>query len=361
MFLRLKYLRFLGLDQYTESNNNINFRCPICNDTSKSKTKKSAYILSIDSDSCRFYCFRASCAANYHFDYFLRLVNYPLYLDYMEERRKYDIKNFKLKKEPSTITISDVKEKQVYNNVFNKYLYTISECKEQNEVKQYLIKRKIPEKHFDKIYYFNGNIYDLFGKLFKSNKWKEKASKSYIQSKGVVVPFINQHNENIGLGFRMIDNKHMRFINLIKDNYKDQFFLGEEKCDFNKPIYVVEGMLDKLTFSDDSQVLCMISANSRLNYINQLTDNKVTYIFDYEYMNKGIYKRSEDVIKEGHNLFLWNSDMYEGKDINDLKRFHNKNDKQMLDYIDHNTYNSYEASMMLKKRYDELVETLSWR
>ena len=359
MFLRLKYLKFLGLEQYSESNNGINFRCPICGDSKTSKTKKSAYILGVESDSCRFYCFRASCGANYHFNYFLKLVNYSLYLNYLEERRKYDVNNFNRKQEPKSIEITSIKEKQSYNDVFSKYLYTIDECRKDNEVRQYLDKRKIPSKHFNKIYYFNGNIYDLFGKLFDSDKWEEKAKKSYIKAKGVVVPFINRYNENIGLGFRML-NHRSRFINLFND-YKDQFFFGENKCDFDRPIYVVEGMLDKLTFSDDSQILCMISANSRLNYLKKLTDKKATYIYDYEYMNKGILRRCQETINEGHNLFLWNSDIYKGKDINDLKMLYDKNDKEILDIIEKNTYNGLAASMMLTKRYNELTETLLWR
>ena len=352
----IHYIRQLCLEGYEERHDAITLRCPYCGDSQKNRRKKRGYILNISSNP---YFFCHNCDITKHIEQFIKDQDYSIYSDYMDEKRKYDVQNFKLKKEPQNIVITSIKEKQEYNNVFSKYLYTIEECKAENEVKQYLKKRRIPEKHFNKIYYFNGNIYKLFGKIFNSDKWKEKEDNKYIQSKGVVVPFINRFNENIGLGFRMINNKN-RFINLFND-YKDQFFLGEEKCDFNKPVYVVEGMLDKLTFRDDSQVLCMTSANSRLNYVKQLTDNKVTYIFDYEYMNKQIYKRSEDAIKEGHNLFLWNSNMYKGKDINDLKKDHDKTDQEILDIIQQNTYNGFTASMMLKKRYNELSESLSWR
>jgi len=359
MHLRLKYLRELNLDGYEELRDEIIFRCPVCGDSDKSKIKKRGYILSIDDERCRYYCH--NCGLNVHYIIFLKLVDYSVYTRYLEEKRRYSLENFsRYEEEPKTIEFT-IKEKKEYNNLFSKYLYSIDEVKDDNDVKRYLLdKRKIPNNHFSNLYYFNGDIFSLYKKIFNDDKWDHKINDKR-KNKGVVVPFVDKYNENVGFGFRMIDNKFMRFINLFKKDFNSQFFYGENKCDFQKDIYIVEGMIDKLSFRDDRQILCMISANSRLNYINELTDRKVTYIFDYEYMNNQILRRAEEIIDNNHNLFLWNSEIYKGKDINDLKTIYEKEDKDMLDFITKNSYNGYKAKIMLNKRYNELVESLLWR
>lgn len=359
MYLRLKYLKFLNLQNYEENNNVIIFRCPICGDSKKSKTKKRGYILSIESEKCRYYCH--DCGINIHFVTFLREVNYSIYLDYLEEKRKEDVENFtRFNDEISTVEIVSSKIKQPYNNIFSKYLYTIEETKDDNESKVYLRNRKIPEKHFRKIYYFNGNVYKLYKDMFNSDKWdhKIKINKNY---KGIIVPFINRFNENVGFGFRMINNPFMRFINLYREDHNSQFFFGENECNFDDHIFIVEGMFDKLSFTNDKQVLCMTSSNSRLKYINQITNNKVTYIFDFEYLNESINKKIEEVIKEGHNIFLWNSDIFKGKDINDLRNFYDKDDKKLFDFIKNNSYSYDIASLEFNRRRGEMTESLLWR
>jgi len=360
-FLVYKYLKMLNLERYEEGNNCVTFRCPICGDSQKSESKKRAGIFGIGTDDPYLNCFNCGVAAleTNRFKDFVKYIDYGLYLQYQKEVQMYDVttfERFEIKKE---VSFQTVKKADKTLDIFREHLKNFTQLPWENDVKMYIHDRKIPEKHWDKLFYFRGHPYQLFKDMFDDDRYDVKLSKNY-NNQGVLVPFMNCDDKVVGFGIRMYNNNILRFLNLFTiDNKK--FFLGENKVDWYRPIIVLEGMLDKLTFEKDDQVLGMLSANPKIDYIKEKAKSDVTYLMDYEFLNNDIYRRTERLIDEGFDVCLWDKEAHNAKDINDLKMKRGWNDKKIFDFIKKNTYNGLEASILLERTRQQLKEELMFR
>ena len=85
---------------------------------------------------------------------------------------------------------------------------------------------------------------------------------------------------------------------------------GLDKVDQTQIYYIVEGAIDSFFLSN------AISMNGAEGNSNSANDNAV-YVFDAEPRNKEICNRMEKVIKNGHKVCIWPSDI-DGKDINEM-------------------------------------------
>jgi len=351
----LYYIQQLNLEGFSIKGDKINFRCPVCGDSEKSSRKKRGWILGLNSDSPRFYCH--NCSVKMSLWQFLKEVDYSVWKDYVEELNKNKLHRI-YGESPKKEIVIDIKTKD--SSVFSKYLKTINELDTDHLARNYLKKRRISERHWNDIYYISGNPYKLYNYIFDDNKYEEKANKN-INHKGIVVPMINRDDKTIGFVVRFINpNNNFRFIILYANDNNSRFFFGENKCNINDKTYIVEGLVDKLSFERDEQVVSMISANPKLDYANELFGKDVTYIFDYEMANKEIMNRIKTVIKKGFKVFLWNSKIVGCKDINDLICKYKISDKQLFDFIDKNTYIGLEAELILNQRINELNERRMW-
>jgi hypothetical protein len=361
MYLKLKYLRMLGLKGYEEKPREVVFSCPLCGDGKKRMNSRRGYILGVQNEITTYYCHN-QCCHGISFYEFLKRVNYSYYLDYKRERFKQDFLNFGQKKEEITeIKIERITDRQKDTTLFDKYLKSLSELPEGNRGKIYLNSRNINSIHHNNVYYFNGNPYKLFQTIFKDERYKEKAIK-YLLHEGVIIPFIDKDQAVRGFGMRFINKKsNFRFLNLFSNGDNTTFLFGENKCNFNKPIIVLEGMIDKITFKQDKQVLSMISSNLKLDYVKSLAKNTVTYVFDYEFLNKHIYSKILQAIRAGFDVCLWNSKAVKCKDINDLKDRYKWDDKQLLKFVLGNSYNGLEAEIKLNQKYKEQCEALIYK
>src|SRR5210317_1165112 len=87
-FVEIQYAQQLAgrLDRYKITNRSpmkINFRCPICGDSKKSKSKARGWLLEKD-NSLFYYCH--NCGASHSFSNFLKVVDPLAYNDYVAEK-----------------------------------------------------------------------------------------------------------------------------------------------------------------------------------------------------------------------------------------------------------------------------------
>jgi hypothetical protein len=344
-YIVLKYLDRLNLKRFKKTRNHFYFKCPLvgCGDLQSHKSNGRAYILAVDSDYPKFYCHK--CGTKLSFPQFIKTLNESMYYELLKEIKDSNfnevIKGGNKRSKKITLPI----KKKIKIKKITDYLHPVSDYMENSIPALYLSKRQIPKRHWKKIYYFSGDPYAFFKKIFKSKKYIDKS----VNIEGLLYPFYNHENLLYGFAIRNLDStSYQRFFNLTVDDITIEF-LGINKVDFNKKVYILEGIYDKLSFSKDRQILAMLSLNLKFENIpKNINLRNIIYVFDNEYDNKNLYESALKVIDMGFGLMIWDVEMKE-KDINDLKQ-KGWNDDDFISYFERNTYYGFNAIFELNNR-----------
>jgi predicted RNA-binding Zn-ribbon protein involved in translation (DUF1610 family) len=323
VFIDRKYLLLISpkLKLFTERKTDLyNFRCPICGDSQKDKTKCRGYIFK-RKDNYFYRCH--NCGASHNFYNFLERVQPSLLKEYSVERFRNE------NPEPVETPIDFTDSKPVFKKHLK--LKTVAELSDTHLAKKYCLDRKIPEETFHNLYYAP----DF--KKFVDDLGIEK--KNLIENdKRLVIPFFDKDKNLIALQGRTLTNSSMRYITVKMSDENAKFF-GIDKIDENKKIYVVEGPIDSL-FLDNA----IATADSNLVRAGDILDKKnIVLVFDNEPRNKEIVKVLDKAIEDHYNVVIW-PEMIESKDINDmiLEGF---SVDEIKDIIEKNTFVNLRAKM----------------
>ena len=330
-FVDLHYATMLSnrLERFRVRSTNpykINFRCPVCGDSQKSRAKARGWLLEKD-NTFHFYCH--NCGASQSFSFFLKSVDGIVYNEYVAEKF---VKNTTTDEKPS---LEKAKfEAPVFNTDPLKSLKKISQLKVEHPLKRYVTKRGIPSHHHYRMY---------FAPKFKT--WVNSILPNKFENIGddeprLVIPFIDKKGKMFGVSARGFDPKGIRYITIMFDDRPKIF--GLDKVDFNKTYFVVEGALDSMFLSN---AVAMAGAEGSTAALEN-TDNAI-FVFDAEPRNKEIHKRMERIIRNGHRICIWPSDV-PAKDINEMTLAGLNNVEEL---IRENTYKGLEANLKL----------MSWR
>ena len=301
----------------------INFRCPVCGDSQKSRAKARGWLLEKD-NSFHFYCH--NCGSSQSFSFFLKSVDGLFYNDYIAEK-------FVKKTTQEETTLEKTKfEKPVFNKDPLKKLQKVSQLKPNHPLKKYVMKRGIPPQHHYRMY---------FAPKFKTwinsiipNKFDEKNIGK--DEPRLVIPFIDKNKKVFGVSARGFDPNGIRYITIMFDERPKIF--GLDKVDFNKTYFVVEGALDSMFLSN---AVAMAGADGSTDALENLKN--AIFVFDAEPRNKEIHKRMEKIIRSGHKICIWPGDV-PAKDINEMV-LNGKTDVEQT--ILKNSYTSLEANLKL--------------
>lgn len=325
-FTELKYAQMLSgrLENFRIRNTNpykINFRCPVCGDSQKSRSKSRGWLLE-SKNAFHYYCH--NCGASQGFSFFLKSIDQLLYNDYVAE--KFMANTAVKDSEP------DANQFKTKAPVFNKSnplkkIKKLSQLKHDHPIKKYIEKRKIPTKHHYRLY---------FAKKFKT--WINEIIPNKFENVGkdeprLVIPFLDQNGNCFGVSARGFDPKGIRYITIMFDERPKIF--GLDKVNFSQPYYIVEGAIDSFFLEN------AIAMNGAEGNGNAAGDNAI-YVFDAEPRNKEIHKRMEKVIKAGYKVCIWPTDV-PGKDINEI--YLAGLDPEKL--IEDNTYQGLQAELKL--------------
>lgn len=287
------------LQKFTQKKEDLyNFRCPLCGDSSKNKTKARGYVYRKKND----YFYRChNCSASTTFYNFLEKVDPNLLKEYALERYKNNETGNHNYTKP---TFEEVKVKPVFRQKLN--LPTIAELPEEHFAKIYVCNRKIPENQHTNLYFaqdFKKFVTDLG---IEKDGLKEDDPR-------LVIPFYDADKNLTAFQGRALGESKLRYITvkLHDDNYK---VFGLDRINQDEMIYVVEGPIDSL-FLENS----VATADSNLPSVTKIFDkSKVTLVFDNEPRNKDIVKIMEKAIEEHFNVVIWPEIVSEEKDINDM-------------------------------------------
>jgi transcription elongation factor Elf1 len=300
----------------------VNFRCNFCGDSQKSQSKARGWIIENPKTTDLFYnCF--NCGAAHSFQNFLKLQDPNLYNDYIAE--KFLTKT----KQPTEQTIPNP-DKPTFDKHPLKTIKKISQLKHDHPVKTYINNRQIPTDQHYRLYYapkFKTWINSLIPNKFPPFKKDEPR---------LILPFLDETGKCFGVSARGFDPNGLRYITIMFQDVPKIF--GLDKVDFTKRYFVVEGALDSLLLPN---AIAMAGADGNVTGLEQL-ENAI-FVFDCEPRNLEITKRMEKLIRKGHNVCIWPSNL-PGKDINEM---HLAGVKNIDKLIKENTFSGLEASLKL--------------
>jgi transcription elongation factor Elf1 len=332
-YVDLQYAMILSsrLDKFKVKSTNpykINFRCPICGDSQKSRTKSRGWLLEKENS---FHYFCHNCGVSQQFKTFLKNVDSMSYNDYVTEKYVNNMKSEK-KESPLDNLKSEGPKFKPGNHL--KSIKKISQLLPSHPVKAYIDSRKIPPAQHYRLYY---------APKFKT--WINSIIPNKLEIKGkdeprLIMPFFDEEGNLFGVSARGFDPNGMRYITIMFED-KQKIF-GLDKVDFNKKYYVLEGAIDSLFLPN---AIAMAGADGNVNGLKNV-ENAV-FVFDAEPRNKEIHKRIEKIIRAGHSVCIWPSNI-DGKDVNEMVLNGVTNIEEI---IRKNTYKGLEANLKL----------MSWR
>lgn len=298
-----KYIGMLSnrLDRFTRKNNTFNFRCPICGDSKRDRSKTRGYILQKEG-AYRYYCH--NCGASYSLAGFFKVIDVKLHDEYVKERFLQSNSQIQIPQaKPDLGTF--IKPK------FSKYgplkeLKRISQLQADHPVKRYVESRKIPSKMHYKLFYapkFKSFVNKLIPEKFLVDE-------NHPDEPRLIIPFLDEYSDVFGFQGRSFKKDGLRYITIILNDEKPKLF-GLDSVEKNRNIYITEGPIDSMFL--DNAIAMAGSDVSDIQFLGQ----DVTFVYDNEPRNKEIVKKIEKAIDKGYKVVIWPSSVKE-KDLNDM-------------------------------------------
>ena len=288
-----------------------NFRCPICGDSQKNKSKTRGYLYGVKAD-VNFRCH--NCGASMTLSNFLKPLDPVIHKQYVFER----FKNNKtgrgtVVEEPKF----DFKPPQFAPKV------DLPRASENDAARLYLEKRLIDPKIFNYTPTFKKWVNTLVPNKFSDITYDEPR---------IIIPLIYE-NQLIGFQGRALGPNSVKYITIMLDDDAPKIY-GLDKINNEFPVFVTEGPFDS-TFVSNSIAMCGADADVRKWGVSD-----PVWVYDNEPRSNEIVKRISSTIDRGEKVVIWPSNINE-KDINDMTLAgHN-----VMDVLNSNTYSGLTAQL----------------
>jgi hypothetical protein len=288
-----------------------NFRCPICGDSQRNKTKARGYLYPVKNNT-NFKCH--NCGASLSFNNFLKELDPALHKQYTLEKFKegYTGRNFVVEEPKFEFT----------KPVFKKKL-DLPKASEIPIAKEYLEKRKVdPEKFY-------------FAHKFKqwANSQKQTFNTTSSDESRIIIPLYDKDSNLIGFQGRALGPSPNKYITVMLSDESPKLY-GLNQVDSSEPIYIVEGPFDS-TFVKNAVAMCGSDVDIRsFNWSDYI------YVFDNEPRNREIVNRISKTIDRGDKVIIWPT-IIQQKDINDMVLA----GLNVMDVLKSNIYSGLEAKI----------------
>ena len=287
-----------------------NFRCPICGDSKKNKSKTRGYLYAVKANT-NFKCH--NCGASMSLNNFLKQVDPAVHKQYVMEKFK----------EGHSSRISVITE-PVFKFEAPKFKQKIDlpKASENPRAAGYLTARQL-----------DGNKF-YYAKHFKkfTNKLKHTFDDTKYDEDRIIIPLY--YNKNlVGFQGRSIDPSPVKYITVMLDDDAPKIY-GLDNIRRDAPVYVTEGPFDS-TFIRNAIAMCGADAD----LTNWGISNPV-WVYDNEPRNREITNRIAKTIDAGHSVVIW-PDSIDDKDINDMVM----SGLDVQSVIESNTYSGLQAKL----------------
>lgn len=305
-----------------------NFRCPVCGDSKKNKSKMRGYIYRRKNDLL-FTCH--NCNLTWPFAKFLDYVDHAVYMEYkLALFRKDHVEELEV----------DAKSNPQEKFKVAIGLPTIDSLPAEHFARQFIQNRKIPKERWSSLYYSDDFAKDIFSFVPDREKFSFELAPN---EKRIVIPFYDENKNLLGVQGRALGNSKSKYIS-VKLNPDNPKIFGLDTLDVNKPIIVVEGPFDSM-FLDNAVAVMDSHLEHIFKYLGH--DKEFVFVYDNEPRNSNIVKTMNRTIANGHQIVIWPKEISE-KDINDMI-LSGKTSSEIMWTINRNTFDGPRALLEFGK------------
>ena len=308
--------KFIGLvspklQKFKRVKSNLyNFRCPICGDSKKNRSKTRGYLYAVKANT-NFKCH--NCGASMSLNNFLKQVDPAVHKQYVMEKFKegHTGRNF-------VIDEPDIKFEAPK---FKKKL-KLPKASDHPRPAGYLTARKLNPDDF------------YYAEHFKKfvNSLKQTFDDTTHDEERIIIPLYYEKNL-IGLQGRSINPNPVKYITVMLDDDAPKIY-GLDNIRRDAPVYVTEGPFDS-TFIRNAIAMCGADAD-----VGRWGISNPVWIYDNEPRNREITNRISKTIDSGQSVVIW-PESIDDKDINDMVM----NGLDVQSVIESNTYSGLEAKL----------------
>jgi transcription elongation factor Elf1 len=308
--------KFIGLlssklEKFKRVKSNLyNFRCPVCGDSKKNKSKTRGYLYGMKAD-VNFKCH--NCGASMTLSGFLKHLDPVLHKQYVFERFKQ-----------GTTGRATVVEEPKFNFETPKFKTKIRlpKASENPSSDGYLTARKLDSTQF---YYAEGfkKFVNTLKQTFEDTKYDEER---------IIIPLYYEKNL-IGLQGRSLGPSKVKYITVMLNDDAPKIY-GLDNIRKDAPVYITEGPFDS-TFIRNSIAMCGADAN-----VDRWGISNPVWIYDNEPRNIEIVRRIGNTIDSGDSVVIWPNSI-DDKDINDMVM----SGLDVQSVIESNKYSGLEAKL----------------
>ena len=327
MYTEIKYLNLLSvrLERFKKTKEYVwNFRCPLCGDSQRTKTKSRGFVFRHKS-SLLYKCH--NCQISLPFPKLLEMMDSDLHQEYKLERFRDSAKP-KPRRDMRKVN-RIVSQKPQFKVDILSNADPITSLNTSHPAREYLEKRKLP---IEALYYtekFKEWVNSVKPDTFEDTRHDEAR---------IIIPFKDKEGNVFGFQGRSLSSTGLRYITILIEEEQTKIF-GLDNVDTKKAVYVTEGPFDSLLLRN---AVAMAGADVDANLINLGDD--IVYVYDNEPRNSQITNRISKHIESGHSVVIWPDGIKE-KDINDMVLA----GIPAQDIVESNTYQGLQAKLQFNK------------
>jgi transcription elongation factor Elf1 len=348
IYIERKFLGFVSskLEQYKQKNTDLyNFRCPYCGDSKKNKLKARGYVYRKSND---YFFICHNCGKSTTFAKFLEHVDGGTYRQYILERyangetghSNYTKPTFEQLKGnaysrlQSTLNkpTGDSEESSSVERTWRAFAhYSVKNLPSEHYARDYIEKRKIPEKYWEEIL-FVPKFRDFLDEEFPEHTKDEVPNDDRI-----VLLYTNEKGEITNVAGRALSESKVRYCTVKVSDEKKVF--GLHRLRKEDRTYVVEGQFDSYFLPN-----CLASGDSNLGGVAGIfPELDIVLVYDNEPRNRDIVKQIEKSVDKGYKICLF-PEAVKGKDINEMIQ-NGLTENEIKDIIDKNTFSGLQAKL----------------
>ena len=306
-----------------------NFSCPVCGDSSSKKTKARGYLFQMK-NGLTYKCH--NCGLSCNFGNLLKRVNSSLYDEYVLERYKENASKYTGHQDVGALLPKETAKVVEWEDEVLSSLHRLDKLDRSHPAVKYLIKRQIPEKFWNKLY---------FAPRFKQfvNSVEPKFQEPIVdEHPRMIIPYFNKHGKCFAFQGRAYGDEQPKYYT-IKVGEDVEKIYGLDRVDYGRRVYVVEGPIDSLFLPN---AIAVSGSSFDTPTTRQLLTN-ATIVMDNEPRNKDIVRQMSKYIESGFAVTMY-PDFVQEKDINDMI-LAGRTPDEVLDLINTNTFSGMEAKL----------------
>ena len=297
MYVEIKYLNLLStrLEQFKRKKEFLwNFRCPICGDSQKNKTKARGFIFQYKG-KLLYKCH--NCQVSLPFPKLLQDLDLELYKEYRMEKFTDGKRRPDMRKVERIVSAQPVfAPKNILDD-----LTPLDNLNTSHPAKEYILNRRLPTKAL----YYTEKFMEW------TNSVKPHTFHEITKDEGrIIIPFRDKEGSVFGFQGRSLSATGLRYITILLDEDRDKIF-GLNTLDYDRRIYITEGPFDSLLLDN---AVAMAGADVSTDC---LRGSDHVFVYDNEPRNVQIVSRISKHISDGESVVIWPSSVKE-KDINDM-------------------------------------------